>query len=112
MKGQLYQLVNDSYVFPVHVQNVTDVKPGPTDGRDPDEVRYPLPYRLVFGDRQDDYVKDGYWTWYGTTLRYNHGAATNGGLFYECTINKAGSKNLFFALKWCVSLDQARKLLT
>jgi len=97
MRGQLYQLVNDSYVFQVHVQNTTETRT--TSG---DVEPAPLPYRVVFGEKQDDTVVDGAWTWTGTTLRWNHGSKHNHGLFYDCATDKTdkNKRGLFMDLKW------------
>ena len=97
MRGQLYQLVNDSYVLQVHVQNTTQTQT--TSG---DVEPAPLPYRVVFGEKQDDTVVDGTWTWTGTTLRWNHGSKHNHGLFYDCATDKTdkNKRGLFMDLKW------------
>src|ERR1700753_653945 len=95
LRGQLYQLVNDSYAFQVHVQNATQAN---KEGGDVHPA--PFPYRIVFVTKQDDTVTTGHWTWTGTQLRWNHGTLHNYGLYYDCSIDGTGARGLFMDLKW------------
>jgi len=101
--GQLFQLVNDSYVLYVNVEDNANEFNDPANKAPSlmDTSRRPLqpmPYRLMFSDKQEG-LMDGYWTWEGTKLRYYSGKHTNYGLYYECTdIN--GVKGVYFDLRW------------
>jgi len=69
--GQLYQLLNESSIMHVNIMNVTE------------DSTARLPFKLRFGQQKEG-VMDGWWSWIGTRLHYNHGDTHNSGLFYDC----------------------------
>lgn len=68
-KGQLYQSINASFIYPVNVKNVT--------GRDD------FPLQISVGEDYDG-MSGGTWRWQGTRLFYDYGSSTNMGIYYSC----------------------------
>ncbi|KAL1747470.1 hypothetical protein HDZ31DRAFT_31968 [Schizophyllum fasciatum] len=69
-RHQLYNYVNDTFIYPVAAVNVSATSP--------DE-----PLQLVAGEHGGA-VLGGRWRWAGTRLMYDLGVRTNRGLYYAC----------------------------